>query len=268
MIDFTMKAGFCQTDTIFGKKQRNLERVSCMLDGIDAEIIVLPEFFATGYQFTDIKEVENLSEPVPDGETTKVLEEISRKNSIFIVAGLPEKAEDGRFYNSAVLIGPDGFVGVYRKSHLFFEEKLFFSPGNTGFRVWQTDIGRVGIMICFDWFFPEAMRTLALQGAQLIAHPANLVLPYCPDSMPTRCLENRVFSITSNRIGLEHRGGLPLRFIGKSEVVGPDGRIIARAAEDKEELTVVDIDIREADRKSINQFNDLFSDRRTELYRL
>ncbi len=269
MIDFTMKVGYYQINTIFGEKKQNLEKVVSSISHIEADLIVLPEFFATGYQFIDKKEVDSLAEPVPDGETTRVLEEISRGKSIFIVAGLPEKSTDGRFYNSAIFTGPDGFIGVYRKSHLFFEEKLFFSPGDTGFKVWQTDIGRVGIMICFDWFFPEAMRTLALQGAQLVAHPANLVLPYCPNSMSTRCLENRVFAITANRIGQEQRDGkIPLRFIGQSEVVGPDGRIIVRASQDREEVTAVDIDLDEADEKSINQFNNLFSDRRTDLYRL
>ncbi len=269
MIDFTMKAGFYQTETLFGEKDRNLQRVLERLEVIKADLIVLPEFFATGYQFTDIEEVEALSELVPDGMTTKALVEISRKRDIFIVAGLPEKTEDGRYYNSAVLTGPDGFIGLYRKSHLFFEEKLFFSPGDTGFRVWDTDIGKIGIMICFDWFFPESMRTLALQGAEVVAHPANLVLPYCPDSMPTRCLENRVFSITANRIGLEKRGGKPpLRFIGQSEVVGPDGKIIVRASSDKEEIILIDIDPKEAKEKRINQFNDLLLDRRPDLYRL
>ncbi|RMG69795.1 MAG: acyltransferase [Nitrospirae bacterium] len=263
-----MKAGFCQINTIFGKKAKNLEKVASMLEDVKADLIVLPEFFATGYQFTDIKEVEALAEPVPEGETTKALLELSKQRGMYIVAGLPEVSRDGKYYNSAVFTGPDGFVGLYRKSHLFFEEKLFFTPGDTGFKVWNTDIGRIGIMICFDWFFPEAMRSLALQGAQLVAHPANLVLPYCPDAMPTRCLENRVFAITANRTGREERGRLPLSFIGQSEIVGPDGRIIVRASGDKEEVKVKELDITEADRKEINQFNDLFKDRRTDLYRL
>ena len=84
-------------------------------------------------------------------------------------------------------------------------KKLWFTPGNTGFNVFQTGIGPVGIMICFDWLFPESMRTLALQGAQVIAHPANLVLPHCPSAMPIRCLENKVYAITVNRTGREQR---------------------------------------------------------------
>jgi len=96
-----------------------------------------------------------------------------------------------------VLTGPDGVIGIYRKTHLFSEEKLYFTPGNTGFRVWETGICRIGIMICFDWFFPESMRSLTLQGAEVIAHPANLVLPHCPGAMPVRCLENGVYAVTA-----------------------------------------------------------------------
>ncbi|MFO0767873.1 MAG: nitrilase-related carbon-nitrogen hydrolase [Nitrospiraceae bacterium] len=97
-------------------------------------------------------------------------------------------------------------LGCYRKTHLFFEETLFFDPGDSGFQVWDVGGAKVGVMICFDWFYPESARTLALMGADIIAHPSNLVLPHCPDSMVTRCLENRVFSITANRIGRARLG--------------------------------------------------------------
>jgi len=227
---------------------------------------VLPEFFATGYQFASCDEVEELSEPVPSGYTTQALSEFSRERGLHIVAGLPERCGD-KFYNSAVLTGPEGFIGVYRKTHLYFEENLCFSPGDTGFRVWDTAIGRIGVMICFDWFFPEAMRALALSGADVVAHPSNLVLPYCPDSMPVRCLENRVFSVTANRTGTENRKeGQSLRFIGKSEIVSPRGEILARAPEDKEALMVAEIDPKDARDKTLNPFNNMFADRRPEMY--
>ena len=122
-------------------------------------------------------------------------------------------------------------------------------------------------MICFDWFYPEAARTLALQGADIIAHPSNLVLPHCPDSMVTRCLENRVFSVTANRIGSEARGGKDrLTFIGMSEVVSPRGHILHRASREAEDLTIVEIDPTEARTKAINSYNDLLRDRRPALY--
>ena len=122
-------------------------------------------------------------------------------------------------------------------------------------------------MICFDWYYPEAARTLALKGAEIIAHPSNLVLPNCPDSMVTRCLENRVFSVTANRIGSEARGGKDrLTFIGLSEIVSPRGQILHRAPRDREEVTIVEIDPEEARQKTLNSYNDLLRDRRPAMY--
>jgi predicted amidohydrolase len=261
-----MKAGFYQFNPAFGQKEGNIQTVISVVGHSDADLLVLPELFATGYQFLSIDEVADLSEPVPDGFTTRALADLSREKGMYIVAGLPERDGD-RFFNSAILTGPDGFIGAYRKVHLFFEETLFFTPGNEGFRVWDTAIGRIGIMICFDWFFPESMRSLAILGADVVAHPSNLVLPFCPDSMPVRCLENRVFAVTANRIGTEHRrNDQPLTFIGKSEVVTPNGAILVRAPGDEESLLTADIQPEQARDKTLNQYNDLLKDRRPELY--
>jgi predicted amidohydrolase len=263
-----MKAGFYQFNPIFGKRNKNLAKVASVLEGIDADLIVLPEFFATGYQFVSMDEVACLAEEVPGGETTQFLVGLSKKHGMYLVGGLPERHGES-FYNSAVMTGPDGFVGVYRKTHLFFEETLWFTPGNTGFNIFHTDIGKIGIMICFDWFFPESMRSLALNGAQIIAHPANLVLPHCPAAMPVRCLENRVYAITANRIGKEQRKeGPPLTFIGISQIVAPDSTIVARATKKDVSIVVTDIDLDKALNKSINQYNDLFKDRRPEMYKI
>jgi len=261
-----MKAGFYQFSPVFGDKEKNLQTVVSAVRRSQADLLVLPELFATGYQFLSVDEVAELSEPVPDGETTRVLAELSREKGMYIAAGLPER--DGElFYNSAVLTGPDGFIGAYRKVHLFFEETLFFTPGNEGFRVWDTGIGRIGIMICFDWFFPESMRSLALLGADIVAHPSNLVLPFCPDSMPVRCLENGVFAITANRTGTEDRkNDQPLTFIGKSEVVSPGGKILVRAPGNEDSLLTADIEPEQARDKTLNPYNDLLKDRRPGLY--
>jgi predicted amidohydrolase len=261
-----MKAGFFQFHPRFGEKETNIHAVISAVRRTDADLLVLPELFATGYQFLSVDEVADLSEPVPDGETTRAVAELSREKGMYIVAGLPER--DGeRFFNSAILTGPDGFIGAYRKVHLFFEETLFFTPGNEGFRVWDTGIGRVGIMICFDWFFPESMRSLAVLGADVVAHPSNLVLPYCPDSMPVRCLENRVFTVTANRIGTENRKhDHPLTFIGKSEVVSPKGEILVRAPDNEESLLLAEIRPEDARDKALNPYNDLLKDRRPGLY--
>jgi len=263
-----MKAGFYQFNPVFGNKKKNITSVANALKGIDVDLLVLPEFFATGYQFTSMEEVGYLAETIPDGETTEALASLSKKYGMYMVAGLAERF-DKHYYNSAVLTGPEGFVGLYRKTHLFFEEKLWFTPGNTGFNVFQTGIGPVGIMICFDWLFPESMRTLALQGAQVIAHPANLVLPHCPSAMPIRCLENKVYAITANRTGKEQRKeGSCLEFIGKSQIVAPDSTIIAKAPKKWTSLMIVDLKIDTALNKSINQYNDLFKDRRPEMYQV
>jgi predicted amidohydrolase len=261
-----MKAGFFQFNPIFGDIKKNVGKVEEALASINADLIVLPELFATGYQFISKDEAAGLSEEIPSGYTTQRLLDLSRKKSAYIVAGLAERDGDS-FYNSAVLTGPKGFIGVYRKTHLFFEEKLWFSPGNTGFRVWETPVGNIGIMVCFDWFFPESARTLALKGADIIAHPSNLVLPFCPDGMITRCLENRVFSITANRTGIEERGGKkPLTFIGSSEIVSPDGKVLCRASEDKKEFGLAEFDPTDARNKKLNPLNDMFADRREEFY--
>ncbi|MBI4847561.1 MAG: acyltransferase [Nitrospirae bacterium] len=262
-----MKAGFYQFNPGFGKKEDNIRKVVSAVKNAEVDFLVLPEFFATGYQFISPDEVAELAEPVPDGYTTEALSELSSERKIFIAAGLPERHGD-KFYNSAVLTGPQGFIGVYRKTHLFFEENLYFTPGDTGFKVWNTEIGRIGIMICFDWFFPEAMRSLALSGAEVVAHPSNLILPHCPDSMPVRSLENRVYAITANRTGIENRkAGQSLRFIGKSEIVSPKGEILVRAPEDEEVLMAAEIDPGTAKDKKLNPFNDLFKDRRPEYYK-
>ena len=155
----------------------------------------------------------------------------------------------------------------YRKSHLFWYEKRFFSPGNTGFRVHDIGIARIGMMICFDWVFPEVCRVLALNGADIICHPSNLVLPHCPQAMITRCLENRVFAVTANRVGSESRtAGSPLKFIGKSQIVDPDGRVLCRASDNKVETMVIDINPKLARDKRITPKNDLFVDRRVDLF--
>ncbi len=263
-----MRVGFYQFAPAFGEVKRNLDAVATRLEQVRCDLMVLPELFATGYQFLTREEVEALAESVPDGPTTTRLCEIAEHRTMHLVAGLPER-HGGRCYNSAVLVGPSGFLGVYRKTHLFYEETVFFSPGETGFPVWDIGSVKLGLLICFDWLYPESARTLALKGADILCHPSNLVLPHCPDAMVTRCLENRVFSVTANRIGFEERGGKErLTFIGSSEIVSPRGRVLHRAAGDQEDLTVLEIDPTEARKKMINPYNDLLQDRRPHLYKL
>jgi predicted amidohydrolase len=261
-----VKVGFFQFAPIFGEIERNVEYVIEKLSPVEADALVLPELFNTGYQFVSREETEMLSEEIPYGYTSQRLVELCRDKGFYLVAGIAERSS-GNVYNSAALFGPDGHIGTYRKTHLFFEEKLWFEPGDTGFLVFDIGSAKLGLMVCFDWFFPESARTLAIMGADILCHPSNLVLPYCPDAMPVRCLENRVFAITCNRTGFEERGGKErLTFIGKSEVVSPNGEILACASDSGEELIVVDIDPKAARSKQLNRYNDLFADRRPEMY--
>jgi predicted amidohydrolase len=262
-----VNVGFYQFNPLFGDIKRNLDTVSDRLSQVQCDLMVLPELFASGYQFISKQEVEELAEPVPEGPTTQRLIQLARDRRMVLVAGLPER-DGAHCYNSAVIVAPSGFLGCYRKTHLFYEETLFFSPGNTGFQVWDIGAATVGIMVCFDWLYPESARTLALKGADIICHPSNLVLPHCPEAMVTRCLENRVFSITANRIGSEERGRKKrLTYIGQSEIVSPGGAVLSRAPSDQDSLRVLDIDPHEARDKSLNPYNDLFRDRRTHFYK-
>ncbi len=131
-----------------------------------------------------------------------------------------------------------------------------------------TSAGRIGMMICFDWIFPETARCLALGGAQILAHSANLVLPYCQDAMPTRCIENRVFAVTSNRVGSEPCGDGELTFTGASQITGHRGEKLMRASKTEEEVIVAEIDPALADDKQVTPTNHVVFDRRPGLYGL
>ena len=260
-----MKVGFIQFAPVFGNIASNIAKIERLSEGIDAELIVLPELFNTGYLFASQEEMRGLAEAIPDGETTAALCRIARRENTHIVGGVCEK-QGNKLFNSAVLVSPEGYRGVYRKAHLFNEEKQWFQPGNKGFEVFDIGVCRIGIMICFDWFFPETARILALKGAQMICHSANLVLPFCQNGMITRCLENGVFAITANRIGRETREGRDFVFTGKSQIVGPKGNILSQAEYDAEEVGIVDINIQAANNKFLNHYNHLFDDRRVDLY--
>lgn len=274
------RVAIVQTNPEFGNLQKNIAEAVELAGSMRADLYVLPELFSTGYNFTSRKEVGRLSEAA-DGSAFTAMAALARKLKAYIVYGFAERAEAAaattapggagpdqatHLYNSAALVGPKGMVGVYRKVHLFAKETLYFAPGDLGFRVFDLPFGKVGIMVCFDWFYPEAARTLALRGAQIIAHPSNLVLPYCPDAMITRCLENKVFSATANRIGTESRGGSELRYIGTSEIVSPSGEVLVRMPHDEAGIRVVEVELKDALGKKINRYNDLMGGRRPSEY--
>ncbi len=260
-----MRVAIAQTDPVFGAKEQNIRQALSMMAGAKADLYVLPELFASGYNFVDVDEVKELAEPFRTGSTFAEMSRFARDAGCYVVYGFAESSGND-LYNSAAIVGFDGNAGLYRKVHLFDREKFFFEPGNLGFPVFETGIGRIGVMICFDWYFPESARTLALKGAQLIAHPANLVLPNCPDGMRTRCLENRVFAVTANRVGTEQRGGNTLTYIGQSQITSVRGDILHRSPVNEPEIAVVEIEPRNADSKRLNDRNDLFDDRRPDAY--
>lgn len=233
------------------------------------DLLVLPELFSSGYLFRDRDEALSLAEGI-DGPTVAALRRIAAERGGAVVAGLAERDGD-RVYNAAALATPAGDVHVYRKVHLFDREIEIFDAGDGPFPVWTVETAagrfRVGVMICFDWLFPESARCLALEGAEVIAHPSNLVLPHCQEAMRTRCLENRVFAVTANRTASDDRGdGLRLEFTGESQVVDPRGRVLARAGAQGEHVVIQEIDLALARDKRVTERNDLLRDRRPEAY--
>jgi len=263
-----MRIGIVQSSPVFGEVESNLAGCFDLMSSYTADLWVLPELFATGYQFLNPAEAKELAEPVPSGKTTQALIARAKENECFVVAGLPEIDGDN-VYNASVLVGPDGFLARYRKIHLFYEEKINFAPGNLPFAVVDIGIAKVGMMVCFDHLFPESARSLALQGADVIAHPANLVLPdLAQRTMSIRALENGVYTATANRVGTEARGDESLTYTGQSQVVGPDGVALVRLSQDQIEVAVVEIDIAVARNKAITKHNDKLGDRRPDLYQL
>jgi predicted amidohydrolase len=263
-----VKIGFFQFQPRHGDPAANLDLITNVLSDSQFDLVVLPELASTGYLFDDPRELEALSEPSSgSGSFLSSLIEIARRHRACIVSGFSERAPEGVF-NSAAALDGNGVLCVYRKVHLFNTEKELFQPGNNGFPVFYFNQVCIGMMICFDWVFPESARSLALKGAQIICHPANLVLPLCQNAMVVRSLENAVFSITANRVGSETGQGLSLRFTGKSQIISPKGEVLTRAAEDGQSLTFVDIDPQNALDKRFSPGNDLFSDRQPGQYTL
>ena len=260
-----MRLALVQTAPRMLEPRANLESALAMMEPLAADLYLLPELCFSGYTFARQEEVAATAEPAGAGEVFMALAAFARRRNAYVCWGFPERAGE-RFYNSASLAGPAGHIGTYRKAHLFSRETLFFAPGDAPAPVFELPFGRVGLMICFDWYFPELARSLALRGAELLLHPANLVLPHCPQAMITRSLENRVFSATCDRVGTETNGGVTHRFIGSSQVVSPRGEILVRLGREQEEATVVEFDLTAARSKRLGEYNDLFADRKPALY--
>ncbi len=257
-----MQLSIIQFTPTFGDIDKNIEQISQLIEGMEnTNLIVLPELASTGYRFKNKDEAYSLSEKADDSKFLRFLSNVASTKNCYIVAGFNER-EGELLFNSSVLMGPDGIVGIYRKLHLFLDEKKIFEPGNLGLPVFDTEIGKIGMLICFDWMFPEAWRALALKGASIIAHPSNLVLPFCQSVIPSYSLINRIFIATANRLGTEQ----DLTFTGNSIITNPIGEIIASGSTNKTEVVTANIDTLLASNKKITIENDIFKDRRTDVY--
>lgn len=260
-----MRVGFLQLRPKFGAVKSNVHRAVTLLGKVSDATIVLPELFNTGYLFKNEEELAKLAEPVPDGYTTREIKKIAVKRNLHVIFGIAQRYAR-KHYNASVHVSPKGKATVYQKVHLFDREKLFFQRGKS-FTVVKTDEARLGMLICFDWIFPEASRVLALRGAHILCHSANLVLPWAQEAMKTRCIENQVFAITANRIGTERRGTLNLTFTGGSQILNPRGEVLASAGDRSESLKVVEINVAEAENKNVTPNNDIIADRVHSLYK-
>jgi len=262
-----MKIALIQFKPAFLDLDKNIERATELLENISADMAVFPELFLSGYTFNDEDQARACAFAFQDGPQLAPLLRISREKSMAVCGGYAEL--DGRdLYNSAFFMADGQLKHNYRKVHLFNQEKRYFKPGNQGFKVFGFRGATMGMMICFDWLFPEAARSLALQGAQVILHPSNLVLPFCQQAMFARALENRVFIVTVNRIGTETTGKKNNTFTGQSQIVSPKGDYLVSMSKDKEQVEIGDIDPGQALDKHITPFNHVMEDRRQKLYTL
>lgn len=262
-----MRIGVFQFQPVFGEVAHNRARVCTALAGADADLVVLPELPFTGYHFANRAEAMALAEDPRDSATVRALTECCREANLHVVTGFTERCGE-RLYNSALLIGPEGLVDTYRKLHLFNTETRIFDRGDLPLRVHHVAGACIGMMVCFDWVFPEVARTLTLRGAQVLCHPSNLVLTFCQNAMITRCIENRVFAATANRFGPDERPHGTLTFTGQSQLVAPGGELLHRCTPDEEALVIRTIDPAAADDKAITPLNDVLGDRRPDCYAL
>jgi len=265
-----MRIGFFQFNPRFGDRAYNIDHIVSAIRKQEtgfADLLVLPELATSGYLFLSREEVKAVAEPIP-GPATRALESVCKEKNMRIVIGMAESAQ-GSLYNSAALVGPAGVEGVYRKMHLFHEEKLFFSPGDLGFPLFNVMGAKIAMLVCFDHMFPEAARTVALAGAQIVCHAANLVLPeYAQLTTRVRSIENRMYWVLANRHGSESRGNVTHAYTGESQIVAYNGKLLATAPKDGDSLMVVDIDPSLSLEKKVTPLSDLFKDRRNADYRL
>jgi len=236
-----------------------------------AGIVVLPELLTSGYVFRSADEARSLARPAEDA-LAPWIEEAARGQAV-VIGGFAELGEDGAIYNSAAVVGPDGLLAVYRKTHLWDREKLWFTPGSEPPPVVETPFGRIGVAVCYDLYFPELTRGLALAGADVIVVPANL--PLFPRPKGERPVEialaqatahvNKVWVALCDRSG--HEPERDVQWTGASCIVDPDGWLAAGPVDRYDEGFVeADCDLARSRDKAWGERNDVVGDLRPELY--
>ena len=277
MKESSVKVAAIQMEPQVGHKDENVRKsLACINDAADAgaNLVVLPELCNSGYVFTTRAEAFELAEPVPDGPTCREWARVAAERGLYIIAGISERVEQ-ELFNAAVLIGPQGHIGTYRKVHLWNEEHLHFEPGNLGFPVFTTPLGRIGMCICYDIWFPEAFRTCALRGADIVCVPTNWV-PIPGQAANREAMANilimgaahtnSMYVAAADRVGTER--GQP--FIGCSLIASYTGWPIAGpASPDQEEILYAEVNLSDARRaRSWNDYNVVLRDRRNDSYSL
>lgn len=263
----SVRIGALQCAPALGEVEHNISRLRTLAEDAVCDLLVLPELASTGYFFLDRNELLDLAEDPETGRFCSWARGHAADFNRVVVTGFAERSGD-RCFNSALIATPDGAYRIYRKTHLFYKEHLVFEPGDTGFFVVEWGGVRYGTMICYDWRFPEAARTLALRGADVIAHPSNLVAAASlwGPTMATRAIENKAIAVTANRYGDEVRGDERLHFSGESRIIDMNGSILAKAEADGDAVIVADVNPGRTRNKSFNPFNDILKDRRPEMY--
>ncbi len=263
----------CQLGPVFGEVSTNLCKVEVAVLGAvgnGAEVVVLPELVTTGYAFDSAQEVRGLAERF-DGPSLHAITVLAAEHDLVIVGGFAELGADDEVYNSAFLIDRAGVREVYRKAHLWADERRWFTPGEQPPAVVDTDRGRIGILICYDLEFPEWTRIAALAGADLLCVPTNWPAATLPKGeRPIEVVRaqatasvDRVFVAVCDRVGPE-RG---TDWVGGSTIVGPDGYPLTLAEAGKGPQTLLArCDLRDARDKSTSAVNDVVADRRPKLY--
>jgi predicted amidohydrolase len=265
-----MQVAVAQIDPQLGEKEQNLATCFARMEeaaAAGAQLLVLPECAIPGYMFDSGEEAMPYAEEIP-GPATEALERESARLGLYVVCGLLERDGDA-LRNAAILVGPDGLIGTYRKTHLpFLGVDRFVVPGDE-LRVYDTPLGRIGIEICYDLRFPEVTRTLALRGADIVAHPTNFPMAAKIQTeliTVARAAENRIYLLTANRCGKERRG----EFCGRSQIVDPFGVRLAETDEYTQTLLVGEVDVEKARDKDYVIPGEyelyLFGHRRPELY--